>query len=598
MRDDLINYLKINHIRNPQWLSETEFVFSYNKSGTPQVWMADSTSDTISQLSHYTDFITSIVTDPLNERYAFMMADGGNERSQIFSGSKDGLINLTNQPDAVHMLGAYIPNTQKLLFTSNLRNSENFDLETIDIVTGERHLVLANDDNYNFIDSVSPDGRYYIYRKLISESNQPLWCFDTHSKRAFQIRTSSNDAKYSDSLWLDDTLYFLTNDNSEFVYCVKYDINTKIHERVLYYEWDIESISLSHKNEYLACIVNEDGYRSLYVYELLTMKRVNVPLPPKGSITFYDKVVWAPSTNKLLFTFSSGVHLQNIWLLDLETDSVRRITNNVFEGEHTPFVEPQLCRFTSFDGLSVPYWLYVPHGVKPVNLPVLIEIHGGPEGQQGSDFDELIAYILSQGIAVVAPNIRGSTGYGKTYTHLDDVEKRLDSVKDIEYLVNHLVDKKIASKNKIAVSGTSYGGFMTLSCAARLPHLFCAAVDTVGMYNLVTFLERTAPYRRAHRESEYGSLENNRQLLFDVSPVKMVDNIRGPLMIIHGTNDPRVPVYEAQQVVDYLEEKGVEIHFLEYKDEGHGIQKLSNRLDCYPKVIQFLKEKMADKPIE
>ncbi|NLY62357.1 MAG: S9 family peptidase [Erysipelothrix sp.] len=238
------------------------------------------------------------------------------------------------------------------------------------------------------------------------------------------------------------------------------------------------------------------------------------------------------------------------------------------------------------------YWLYVPKGKDPKNLPVMIEIHGGPEAQQKSNFDELIAYIVSEGIAVVAPNVRGSTGYGKTYTHLDDVEKRLDSVKDIESLVKHLVDSGVADKDKIAVSGTSYGGFMTLSCAARYPDLFCAAVDTVGMYNLVTFLERTAAYRRAHRESEYGSLEFDRETLFNVSPVAKVDDIKGPLMIVHGTNDPRVPVFEAQQVHEYLSNKGVEVKFLEYQDEGHGIHKIENKLDCYPKVVAFLKDKM------
>jgi dipeptidyl aminopeptidase/acylaminoacyl peptidase len=205
-------------------------------------------------------------------------------------------------------------------------------------------------------------------------------------------------------------------------------------------------------------------------------------------------------------------------------------------------------------------------------------------------FNDFIQHLVSEGIAVVAPNVRGSTGYGKTYTHLDDVEKRLDSVRDIDSLVSHLVSAGIAHKDKLAVMGTSYGGFMTLSCAARYPDLWACAIDTVGMYNLVTFLENTAPYRRPHRESEYGSLEKHRELLERVSPAAKIHNITAPIMIIQGRNDPRVPVTEAEQAVAALRALGRTVEYLCYDDEGHGIIKLKNRLDCYPRMAAFLKK--------
>lgn len=590
----LKHYLGVHSIRNPHWIDADSFVYSSNQSGAPQVWRMQIADRSKQQISHYEDFITSIVTDSQTGRYAFMMGSGGNERSQIFFAQGDEIPqNLTNQPEAVHMLGAFIPGTNLLLFSSNLRNPLHFDLETIDVVTGKRTLVLENNDHYNFIDSVSPDGRYYMYRKLIKESNQPLWMYDTVLKETTQIQVSESLSKNEGTLWINDRqFYFLTNDHSEFMRLVQYDLDSQEVTPILNFNWDIESIAFNHDKSLMSLILNEDGYLNLYVYDTTNWQPLNTPRPPKGATTYYDSVSWSPVGNKLIFSFSSGSHVPNIWLIDLDQDCCQRLTDNKLQGEHQPLVEPILKRYQSFDGLSVPYFLYVPYGKKPENLPVLIEIHGGPEGQSSASFDEVLAYFISEGIAVVVPNVRGSTGYGQTYTHLDDVEKRLDSVKDIEALVHHLVNENIADKDKIAVSGTSYGGFMTLSCAARYPELFCAAVDTVGMYNLVTFLERTAGFRRAHRESEYGTLEFDREVLYNVSPVAKVDNISGPIMIIHGTNDPRVPVFEAQQVVSYLDEKGVEVHFLEYQDEGHGIHKMANRMDCYPKVVSFLKEKM------
>ena len=591
--DKLAAYLNVKQVRIPQWISQDDFVFSYSLSGVPQVWKGNIHQNDVQQLSHYEDFITEILADAHTNRWVFSMAEGGNERSQIYY-SVDGNapVNLTNQPDAVHMLGAFIPNSNLLLFSSNLRDPNHFDLETIDVVTGKREVVLENYDHYNFVESVSPDGRYYMYRKLISQSNQPLWCFDTKTKTTQSI--SHIEAQYGNSLWLDhDTFYYLSNAHAETMFLAKYEVSTQTSTKVLSYDWDIESIALSFDQKYLSLILNEEGYLKLIVLDRETLEPITLPEMPLGTVTFYDQVSWSPTKHQLLFSFSSGTEVPNIWYLDIDAQTVSKATPNALEMGSDALVEPTLCRFESFDGLSVPYWLYVPKGKEAKNLPVLIEIHGGPEGQQMASFDDILSYVVSEGIAVVAPNVRGSTGYGKTYTHLDDVEKRLDSVQDIESLVHHLIETGIADPEKIAVSGTSYGGFMTLSCAARYPDLFCAAVDTVGMYNLVTFLERTAGYRRAHRESEYGSLETDRELLYQVSPIAKVDDIKGPLMIIHGTNDPRVPVYEAQNATEYLTNKGVEVQFLEYKDEGHGIHKIENRMDCYPKVINFLHEKMG-----
>jgi len=205
----------------------------------------------------------------------------------------------------------------------------------------------------------------------------------------------------------------------------------------------------------------------------------------------------------------------------------------------------------------------------------------------------VIQYLVNQGLAVVAPNVRGSTGYGKTYHHLDDVEKRLDSVADIKALVAYLVDKRIADPARIAVMGASYGGYMTLSSITGYPELWAAAIDIVGIANLETFMENTSAYRRAHRGAEYGTLDKHREILRRVSPIHKADKITCPLMVIHGANDPRVPIGEAEQIVESVRSRGGEVQYLRYEDEGHGIVKLANKLDCYPQVAVFLKKHLG-----
>ena len=202
-------------------------------------------------------------------------------------------------------------------------------------------------------------------------------------------------------------------------------------------------------------------------------------------------------------------------------------------------------------------------------------------------------YLVYNGYAVIAPNVRGSSGYGKSYMALDDVERRLDSVKDIVALREHIASMPDMDAARIALYGGSYGGFMVLACMAFYPELWAAGVDIVGIVNFVTFLQNTAPYRRAQREAEYGSLKNDRELLEKISPIHSIEKIEAPLLLIHGANDPRVPLSEAEQIVTRLKGVGRHVELLVYPDEGHGIAKLRNKLDAFPKVVEFLDKALA-----
>jgi dipeptidyl aminopeptidase/acylaminoacyl peptidase len=237
---------------------------------------------------------------------------------------------------------------------------------------------------------------------------------------------------------------------------------------------------------------------------------------------------------------------------------------------------------------EIPAWFFKPAEQNGARMPVVVYVHGGPASQFRPHFLPLLQYLLRRGYAVLAPNVRGSTGYGKAYASLDDVEKRMDSVADLAYAARWLKDQPDIDGERIAIYGRSYGGFMVLAAVTTYPDLWAAAVDVVGISNWVTFLQNTSDYRRAHREAEYGSLETDRAFLEKISPIHHVDRIVAPLMVIHGANDPRVPVSEAEQLAAALRKRGVAVELLVFEDEGHTLAKVKNKLTAHGAVVDFL----------
>jgi dipeptidyl aminopeptidase/acylaminoacyl peptidase len=253
-------------------------------------------------------------------------------------------------------------------------------------------------------------------------------------------------------------------------------------------------------------------------------------------------------------------------------------------------IEPEHVQYPTFDGRQIPALFYpAPSTTDNGPAPCVVLVHGGPKGQYRPTFQALVQFLASAGFAVLAPNVRGSSGYGRTYVHLDDVRKRMDSVADLAHGVYWLRDSGRADPRRIAVYGGSYGGFMVLAALTTYPDLWAAGVDLVGIANFVSFLENTGPWRRHLREAEYGSLENDREFLEEISPINHVEQITAPLLVIHGANDPRVPINEAEQMVARLKSLGRTVEFLRLEDEGHQIAKLKNKLVAYPLAVDFLR---------
>jgi dipeptidyl aminopeptidase/acylaminoacyl peptidase len=310
---------------------------------------------------------------------------------------------------------------------------------------------------------------------------------------------------------------------------------------------------------------------------------------PQGILGGFE---FSPDENELAFTLTGPDRNPDVWVVGLPDGDLRRLTRSSTAGiPLRTFRRPEVVRYRTFDGRVIPALFYEPEA-SPENAPVVVNVHGGPESQSRPLFAPVTQYLLGRGYAVFAPNVRGSTGYGKAYTHLDDVYLRMDSVRDLACAARWLRGR---GHQRVAVMGGSYGGFMVLAALTEYPESWAAGVDIVGIANLVTFLENTGSYRRALREPEYGSLERDRPFLESISPIHKAEKIAAPLMVVHGKNDPRVPVGEAEQIVEKVRKNGGAVEYLLYEDEGHGLAKLKNRLDAYPKIVAFLDEYLTPK---
>jgi dipeptidyl aminopeptidase/acylaminoacyl peptidase len=350
----------------------------------------------------------------------------------------------------------------------------------------------------------------------------------------------------------------------------------------------------------VAYAVNVEGASQLHLLDLATGESRAAPVPENGPGVISESfLTFSRDGRYVAFAYSSSTRTADVYLWDLTSDHVWPITRASHGGlPRSTFVSPQLVHYPTFDrderssrddGMrEIPAWFYKPAGTASLPRPTVVIVHGGPEGQYRPGLNAIAQYLVHNGYAVLAPNVRGSVGYGKAYSHLDDVEKRMDSVADLAHAALWLKRQPDIDGARIAVYGGSYGGFMVLSALTAYPELWAVGVDIVGISSLATFLENTSDYRRAHREAEYGSLARDRAFLERIAPMRHINRLVAPLIVIHGANDPRVPVSEAEQLVAALRARGVPVEFIVFEDEGHGVVKLHNKLVAYPAIVAFL----------
>jgi dipeptidyl aminopeptidase/acylaminoacyl peptidase len=586
---DFARYLKIRGAWGASWSPDGDrLAFLTEITGVPQVWEVSSEAHGPSwpeQLTFYEERVSSAEYSPIQNRLLFGMDSGGNERTQLFLLEGGEVTDLTRAPDAIHYSGGFSPDGERVAYTATRRNGTDFDVFAQEL-DGEPETVWEV-PGYHTVSDWAPDGSALIVSRHHSNLNNDLYRLNLVNGEATLLTPHEGDARFSGARVTPDgrSVYLATDRDGDFMRLARLDLSTLELTYLTPDDWDVEEVELSGGGRSLLASRNVEGYSNLVLFsgEGRRMPDVRVPEGVVGGFEF------DPASGRLAFTLVGPTRNPDVWVLDLPEGEPRPVTRSSTAGiPRSSFRQPRPLRYPSFDGREIPALLYEPEGE---NAPVIVNVHGGPESQSRPTFAPVTQYLLHRGYAVLFPNVRGSTGYGKAFTHLDDVELRMDSVRDLAHAAHWLRGR---GHKRVAVMGGSYGGFMVLAALTEYPELWSAGVDIVGIANLVTFLENTGSYRRGLREPEYGSLERDRQFLESISPIHKAGNIRAPLMVIHGKNDPRVPVGEAEQIVERVRKNGGAVEYLLYEDEGHGLAKLANRLDAYPKIAAFLDEHLAD----
>lgn len=561
---------------------------SSDLGGTAQLYLQSLDGGELAQLTDEPEPVAGFFL-PGSGRVLLQMDERGNELHQLYllDADTDGAKPepLVVEPEFFHRTPSASRDGRLLAYATNRRNGVDWDVVVRDLACGEERLVFS-EGGWCQVGGFSPDGSLLAVLKLtLRTGDNDLYLVDVATGESFSAVPHEDDSEVGPPAWFPsgDAFFFATSVGRDTVGIARYELAERRWSYVAEEDWDLDCAT-DDSGRNLVVTWNADGYTRIELRDPQTLEvRREVELPGRGVV---GALTLSRDGRRLAYHYTSPLVAGDAWVCDTDTGKSERLTVSPSGVSPDELVEPELHRFESFDGESVPLFLYRPSGSDPA--PVVIMIHGGPEAQLRPIFSALAQYFVTNGYAVAAPNVRGSTGYGKRYEHLDDVRKRLDSVRDLVSLHDWLATVPEVDASRTVLYGGSYGGYMVLAGVAFHPDRWAAGIVIVGISSLVTFLENTAAWRRAFREREYGSLEHDREFLLEVSPLTRVDDIRAPLFIIHGANDPRVPVGEARQIHRSLTDRGVPCELLVYEDEGHGLKKLRNRLDAYPRAAEFL----------
>ena len=534
---------------------------------------------------------------PERNELIYGMDEGGNERTQFFRVAPDGsdLVALTDKPDAKHRWGGWSHDGERFAFASNRRDERVFDIYTQGRdETGEDARLVCETDGWYSAVGWSPDDERIAVREARSNFDHDLYVLDIEDGEMEQVTPDEGGARYSSVNWSPDgeSFYLVTDEgDSDTLYLGRLDLTTGEMEKVVEGgDYNVGGVSVDDETGRVVYGRNVEGYTELRTADLRDGELHDLPEPDIPE-SIAGGTSFGPDGEKFAVTVTRREENANVYVVDFETGEATRWTDAATAGiPRDTFAGPKTVRYGSFDGLEVPALFTTPGDDHEPPYPVVVDIHGGPESQRRPSFSGLRQYLLANGYALFEPNVRGSTGYGKEYTTLDDVRKRMDSVKDVRAGLEWLAERDEIDEDRAVAYGGSYGGFMVLAALAEYPECWAGGVDVVGIANFVTFLENTGEWRRELREAEYGSLEDDREFLESISPLNNADEIRAPLLVMHGENDPRVPVEEAEQIAEKVAENDVPVEKVIFEDEGHGFSKLENRIVAYSTMVEFLDE--------
>jgi len=570
----------------------SEIAYSTNTSGQFNLWRQPSEGGYPRQLTVYSDnAVRDIAWSPDGKTILFTADHQGDEftRPHLIPAKGGRAEQVVGEPDVRYFLAGvdtWSPDGRYFAYGGNDRDPVDQDVLIYDRQTGDVQRPLAG-NGYFTPEAWSPNGRYLTAAELRSNTDTVIHLISVDTGETRPLLGQEDENLYYPADWAADGSGFwvLSDADREFDGLAFYRLADSRLEWVETPDWDIEHVAASADGRHLVWVVNEGGYSRLHGKNLSTGESLAMPELPGGMVVAFKL---SKDGNRIGILLNRATHPAEVYVVDINNGSLTQITDGFLGGiDESDLIEPEPISFPTFDGKQIPAFLYKPHGEGP--FPAILSIHGGPEAQERPvyTYSGMYQYLLSLGIGILAPNIRGSTGYGKSYQKLIHHDWGGDELKDLEAAAKYLQSLPWVDSSKIGVYGGSFGGFATLSCVSRLPDYWAAAVDIVGPSNLVTFAKAVPPTWRRFMAIWVGDPETEADFLLERSPITNVDQIKAPLFVIQGAKDPRVVKAESDQIVQRLRERGVEVRYDVYKDEGHGFTKRENDLKALADTTDF-----------
>ena len=576
--------------------------FRYSVTGVPQLWVSRATGGAPQQLT-FGNGITFFRWMPDGSGLIYGADNDGNEQESYYFVGADGgseRLLLPAVEGGFRSFGDIAASGTEAVFASTERNGLDFDIYRADLTTGETEMLFEGTFGF-FAGGLSPDGKHLIVTETVGEDSDNLFVMNVETREMTTVSAPTPRANHGDGgfAWLPDSsgFFFASNVDREFAAVHKYDLAAG--EMTVAFETprDIRGIELcGAEGGFLAFTENVDGFHTLHVRDLATGDAVETPRLPEG---VYG-VSCAPGSDRMAIGINGWNTPGDIRLWDMDRNATSRTFESTLAGlDAARFVKPESVTIPARDGVDLQGLLYLPDDASRDSdslPPVLFIVHGGPTAQSMATFDPIVQYHVDRGIAVFEPNVRGSTGFGRTYVTLDDQEKRRDSVRDLIDMADYLRADGRVDMDRAAVAGGSYGGDMVNAVLALYPETFAAGVSLFGVADWVTALQIASPALKASDRIEYGDIREQKWIDYytENSPIRMADKIQVPVLFSHGVMDPRIDIYETEVMVKTLRANGIDAPYIRIEDEGHGWRKLSNRLFYYRAQADFLEDVLGE----
>jgi dipeptidyl aminopeptidase/acylaminoacyl peptidase len=602
LAEKLAGYLNARQALPLGWSPKGQLLIATRFADVDQLHLVEQPGGARRQLTFLHEPITEAAFSPdlARNAYVFLKDSGGNENAQLYyQHLGEPVAKLLTEGKSLNAAPLWSNSGREVAFSSTARDGRSFDIDIVDPESGNLpRLALAGDDSgaaWTVLDW-SPDDSKLLVRKEVSVSEGYLYIVDLSSGQKREVEPAPTKVGIAGAKFTRDGqgVYLISDRESEFAR-LRY-INLFTNDKTVisaHIPWDIEELAISRDGHYLAYVSNEAGAGKLNLLDLRTHQDLTPPRLQQSGVI--GSLSFDADGKRLAFGFAAANQPRDAYVLDIAENRLEPWTRSEAGAvDPAKFVLPRLREFPTFDRVDgkarqVPAYVYEPASAGP--HPVLISLHGGPESQFRPGFDPWIQYIVNElGFAVIAPNVRGSSGYGKTYLALDNGMLREDAVKDVGAMLVWIELQKDLDAKHVVVAGGSYGGYLSLATLVNYSDRLRGGIDVSGIADFVSFLTNTAPYRQNQRRAEYGDERDleMRGFLRRISPLTNADRITRPLLVVHGKNDPRVPLSEAEQIVNKLRAKGGEVWYLLAADEGHGYRKKQNRDAYYETFAQFL----------